>query len=75
VLDFLEKEIEFVSFEEFEEFYKEAEQISPDPNDVQYFALALKLDGAIWSNDKALKKQFIVEVLSTGEIIKLMEFE
>ncbi|MCZ7402678.1 MAG: PIN domain-containing protein [Candidatus Methanoperedens sp.] len=75
VLDFLEKEIEFVSFEEFEEFYKEAEQISPDPNDVQYFALALKLNGAIWSNDKALKKQFVVEVLSTGEIIKLMEFE
>lgn len=75
VLDFLEKEIEFVSFEEFEEFYKEAEQISPDPNDIQYFALALKLNGAIWSNDKALKKQFAVEVLSTGEILKLMEFE
>jgi predicted nucleic acid-binding protein len=35
----------------------------------------LKLDGAIWSNDKALKKQFVVEVLSTGEIIKLMGFE
>ena len=75
VLDFLEKEIEFVSFEEFEEFFKEAEQISPDPNDVQYFALALKLNGAIWSNDKALKKQSVVEVLYTGEIIKLMEFE
>jgi predicted nucleic acid-binding protein len=75
VLDFLEKEIEFISFEEFEEFYKEAKQISPDPNDVQYFALALKLNGAIWSNDKALKKQFVVDVLSTVEIIKLMEFE
>jgi predicted nucleic acid-binding protein len=75
VLDFLEKEIDFVSFEEFEEFYKKAEEISPDPNDVQYFALALKLDGAIWSNDKPLKKQFVVDVLSTGEIIKLMEFE
>ena len=75
VLDFLENEIEFVSFEEFEEFYKKAEEISPDPNDVQYFALALKLDGAIWSNDKALKKQFVVDVLSTGEIIRLIEFE
>jgi predicted nucleic acid-binding protein len=75
VLDFLEKEIDFVSFEEFAEFSKKAEQISPDPNDFQYFALALKLNGAIWSNDKALKTQFAVEVLSTGEIIKRMDFE
>ena len=75
VLDFLEKEIDFISFEEFSEFSKKAEQISPDPNDVQYFALALKLNGAIWSNDKALKTQFEVEVLSTGDLIKMMDFE
>lgn len=75
VLDFLEKEIDFVSFEEFSEFSKKAEQISPDPNDFQYFALALKLNGAIWSNDKALKTQFAVEVLSTGEVIKIIELE
>jgi predicted nucleic acid-binding protein len=75
VLDFLEKEIEFISFEEFSEFCEEAEQISPDPNDVQYFALALKLNGAIWSNDKLLKKQLAIEVLSTGEVIKLMEYK
>jgi len=43
VLEFLEKEIEFVSFIDFAEYYEEAEKISPDPNDVQYFALALKL--------------------------------
>jgi predicted nucleic acid-binding protein len=75
VLDFLEKEIEFVSFIDFSEFYEEAEKISPDPNDVQYFALALKSNGAIWSNDKPLKKQFAVDVLSTGEVIKLMELK
>ena len=75
VLDFLEKEIDFISFEEFSEFSKKAEQIPPDPNDVQYFALALKLNGAIWSNDKALKTQFEVEVLSTGDVIKMMDFE
>ena len=72
VLDFLEKEIEFVSFEEFAGFFSGAEKISPDPNDVQYFALALKLNGAIWSNDKPLKKQFAIEVLSTSEVIKLV---
>lgn len=72
VLTFLEKEIEFVPFEEFTELYEEAEQISPDPDDVQYFALALKLKGAIWSNDRALKRQSAVEVLSTGDVLKLL---
>lgn len=72
VLTFLEKEIEFVPFEEFTEFYEEADRISPDPDDVQYFALALKLKGAIWSNDKALKRQSAVEVFSTGDLLKLL---
>lgn len=75
VLAFLEKEIEIVPFEEFIGVYKEAEQISPDPDDVQYFALALKLKGAVWSNDKALKKQNVVKVLSTNDVLKLMESE
>ncbi len=70
VLTFLEKEIEFVPFEDFTEMYEEAEQISPDPDDVQYFALALKLKRAIWSNDRALKRQSAVEVLSTGDVLK-----
>lgn len=73
VFGFLEKEIEFVPFEEFRELYKKAEQISPDPDDVQYFALALKLGSAIWSNDKVLKKQSEVRVFSTEDILKLVE--
>ncbi len=45
-----------------------AEEISPDKDDVLYFALALRLDCAIWSNDKALKGQSVVAILNTKEV-------
>lgn len=63
--------INIVGIEEFSEFIKEAETISPDPKDVEYFALALKLNCPIWSEDKKLKNQDKVEVLSTSEILKI----
>ncbi len=73
VLSFLEKEIEFVPFEDFKEFHEDAEQITPDPDDTQYFALALKFGCAIWSNDKALKRQSKVKVLTTDDLLKTLE--
>ena len=43
--------------------------ISPDPDDVQYIALALKLNIPIWSNDKELKHgQKQVKVYSTADL-------
>jgi predicted nucleic acid-binding protein len=54
---------------ELEEFRKKAKQICPDPNDVEYFALALKLACPIWSNDKLLKSQAEVRVLSTRDLL------
>jgi len=44
-----------ISKNEVKTFIKKAEQISPDPDDVLYFATALKLNCGIWSNDKELK--------------------
>ncbi len=41
---------------------EKAKQISPDENDVPYFALALKLNCHLWTNDKLLKSQKIVPV-------------
>ena len=58
--------------EDIKEFFKEACKISPDSDDIEYFALALKLNCPIWSEDKALKKQSIVKVYSTSELIKLL---
>ncbi len=43
---------------------------SPDLKDALYFALALKLGIPIWTNDKKLKKQEVVEIISTQDILQ-----
>ncbi|MBI2584184.1 MAG: PIN domain-containing protein [Candidatus Aenigmarchaeota archaeon] len=53
---------------EFIEYFEQAESVCPDPDDVHYFALALKLRCAIWSNDKKLKEQNIIKVYATKEL-------
>ncbi len=73
VLNFLEEQIEVIPFEEFEDKYDEVEKISPDPDDIPYFALALKLNCAIWTNDKKLKEQNAVKVYTTHEIMQMLE--
>ncbi len=57
--------------EEYSHLIDEAEKISPDPKDIMYFALAMKLNGSIWSNDKILKKQDKVKIYLTNEIMQL----
>jgi len=49
---------------------KEAKSISPDPDDSDFFALALKLNCPIWSEEKKLKKQLEVKVVNTSELIE-----
>ncbi len=56
---------------DFSEFLEEAKRISPDQDDFQYFALAIKLGTGIWSNDKTLKKQARVRIFSTSELTSL----
>lgn len=62
--------VKFVPVSQYKDFRGEAELITPDPDDTQYFALALKLGCAIWSNDKLLKNQSEVKVFSTSELIR-----
>ncbi len=57
VLNILKRRITLIPLEELVMYIEEAEEITPDPNDMVYFALALRLRGAIWSNDKKLKQQ------------------
>ena len=61
----------FVPIEEFKEFMEAAESASPDIDDVQYFALALKLACPLWSNDKNLKKQNTLPIYSTEDLLRL----
>jgi predicted nucleic acid-binding protein len=62
-------QIEYVPKSEFLEYFSEAKKISPDKNDFLYFALALKLKCAIWSNDKKLKNQNKIKIFNTNELI------
>jgi predicted nucleic acid-binding protein len=69
-LALITSKIKFIPFNEFNEFIPEAREISYDPKDIEYLALALKLKCAIWSNDKDLKKQNKIKIFSTSELLK-----
>lgn len=70
ILSLLSTRIEFIPYAEITPFVPEAEKITPDPNDTEYFALALKLKCGLWSNDKRLKQQSRVKVYSTEDLVK-----
>ena len=63
--------VEFIPLEEYSSFMKEALAI-PDPDDIDFTALALKRDCPLWSNDKELKQQTVVKVFSTSDLISLL---
>jgi len=71
-LSLISSRIEFFSYSEFKRFISISKEISPDPNDTEYFALALRLNCGIWSNDKKLKEQDQVKVYSTSELLKIV---
>lgn len=54
--------------EEYVSFMGKVKEVSPDEKDVAYLALAMKLNCALWSNDKALKKQEVVKVYASSEV-------
>ncbi len=66
--------VDFLPLEGYLGFLKEAVAISPDPNDADFFALALKMKAPLWSNDSALKTQGKVSVVSTKELLGSREF-
>ena len=72
-LSIISSRIKLIPFSEFREFEKRASEICPDPDDVEYFALALQHRCALWSNDKRLKTQDVIKVMSTSEVLMLLE--
>ncbi|MBI2632414.1 hypothetical protein HYW75_05400 [Candidatus Pacearchaeota archaeon] len=62
-------QIKFVNGEEYFSFLPRATEISPDPKDVHYFAIALKFNCPIWSEERKLKEQKHVEVITTKELL------
>ena len=73
LLDIIKKRIKTIPNEETAKFIQKAKKICPDPSDVEYFALALKLKCALWSQDKALKQQKSIQVYSTEELSKIFQ--
>ncbi|WP_202319185.1 PIN domain-containing protein [Archaeoglobus neptunius] len=73
IVNFLESQIDVIPFEEFEDKYDDAKSISPDVDDVPYLALALKLNCPVWSNDKKLRRQNVVKVYTTREVIQMLK--
>jgi len=59
-------DLDFISFSET------AKDCCPDPDDWLFFALALKLNAPLWSDDKLLKNQTKIVVLNTSEIVGLL---
>ena len=57
---------------EFEKFIPMVKDKCPDKDDMEYFALSLSKNISIWSDDKALKNQDIVSIISTTELIKII---
>lgn len=68
----VESNITIISKDDVRSYIKKAEQISPDPDDVMYFAVALKLYCSIWSNDKKMKNQKHVSIYATHDLMKLL---
>ncbi len=66
------RRVKLVPLADLAPFVPEATLVSPDAKDIAYFALALKLDAGIWSNDRRLTKQSRVRVWSTKELVELL---
>lgn len=62
--------INFVEDEELFDYAKTAKEICPDKGDIQFFAVCLAKNIPLWSNDKKLKQQNFVKVISTEELVK-----
>lgn len=65
------EQIETYSLKDFSDKMLEAKEICPHKKDVEYFALALKLNCPIWSEEERLKKQNKIKVFSTKELLKM----
>ena len=68
----LSKFIEIIPKKSFEQFKSKAKQLIHD-KDVPIFALALKLNCAIWSNEPGFKKQSSAEIFNTEDLLKLLK--
>ena len=51
------------------------EETSSLLEDIDFLALSLELNCPLWTNDALLKKQNLVKILNTKEVINLLDLE
>ncbi len=68
----LKQVVKSIPKSEYSDFLQEANQISPDKKDAPLFALALSVQGSIWSREPKLKRQKTIRLLSDEDIIKML---
>jgi predicted nucleic acid-binding protein len=65
----LTQNIESHAQADYQKTYLSALKIAPHPEDAPYLALALSMEIPVWSNDKGMKAQNKIKVLTTHEIL------
>src|SRR3989338_136731 len=73
ILKLMNSVVQFVETEQYKHFLSRAIRVCPDTNDIDFFALALKFDCPVWSNDKKLTKQSKIRIVSTGDLLGLLK--
>lgn len=71
-LNRLKKYVKFFPSNFYKKYLKQALIISPDKDDADFLALCIKMQFPLWSNDKDLKKQDKVTILSTEDLIHIL---
>ena len=70
--EILKRRVEIFPIYKFpDEVQSKAEKLAPHRKDAPYFALALHLGCAVWSREKAFKKQAEIKVYSTSELVDM----
>ena len=76
IFSLLDSKVESFPEKVYKEFLSEANKISPhaeETKDDPYFALALALNCAIWSDEEAFKRQSRVKIFTTKDLFKLLK--
>ena len=71
-LNILNTRINFVDLEDYKEQIKKCKGIIKDEKDIEYVALAMKLNIPLWTNDRLLKDQNLIKALTTSDIIEIL---
>jgi len=71
-MDEMEQKIKLADIQDYKQFLKKALDSITDEDDAPYLASALMLNSAIWSNDSHLKKQNLVKVYTTEDLINIL---